>query len=126
MTNRFIHDTRTGWKCDLNYAFIQGFRFDIALYRCRKIGISGLPEYAEHIKQILDLKEKHARFFYNRETKYVCETELNLPDSVGCCEYRLGDDRMFALCNYTEKEVTVKVLGTDITLAPCGIACVEK
>ena len=32
----------------------------------------------------------------------------------------------FALCNYTEKEVTVNVLGTDVTLAPCGIACVEK
>ena len=125
MTNRFIHDTRPGWKSDLNYAFIQGFRFDIALYRCRKIGIGGLPEYAEHIKTILDLKAKHARFFYNRETKYVCETELSLPEGVGCCEYKLGDDRMFALCNYTENEVTVTVLNKTVALTPCGIACIE-
>ncbi len=124
MSNRFIHDCRPGWQNELNYAFVQGFRYDIALFRCRKITISGLPEYAEHIKMIMDKKAEYERFFYNRETKYVCDTELSLPAGVLYAEYTLGNERMFALgsCNSTPTEVTV--CGKTVTIEPYGVDCV--
>ena len=124
MTNRFIHDCRTGWQNDLNHAFINGFRYDVALFRCRKIGIASMPEYGEHLEKILKLKEEYSRFFYDREAKYVCETELSLPAEIKYCEYVNGDERMFALRNDAETPVTFTLLGKEMTLEGYGIECV--
>ncbi len=123
MTNRFIHDCRPGWQNELNYAFIQGFRFDVALFRCRKISITGIPEYAEHIKKIMDKKTEYSRFFYNREAKYVCDTELTLPAGVFYTEYTLGDERMFALRSENTVPTEVTICGKTVTLEPFGIDC---
>ncbi len=124
MTNRFIHDCRRGWKNDLNHAFIQGFRYDVALYRCRKIGIGSLPKYGEHLGKILALKHEYSRFFYDPNAKYVCETALELPDSIRYCEYVNGDERMFALRNDSDKTVEFDVCGKHVSLEEYGIACV--
>ncbi len=124
MTNRFLHDCRPGWKNDLNYAFVQGFRYDVALFRCRKIGIAGLPEHAEHIGKIMAKKAEYARFFYNRETKYVVETALDLPAGVYYVEYVLGEERMFALRSENATETKVSIGEKTVTLEPFGIDCV--
>ena len=124
MTNRFIHDCRTGWKDDLNHAFINGYRYDVALFRCRKIGIGSMPEYGEHLAKILKLKQEYSRFFYSVETKYVCETDLDLPAEIKYCEYVRGDERMFALRNDSESEIEIDVCGKHIKMEANGIACV--
>lgn len=124
MTNRFIHDCRKGWKNDLNHAFIQGFRYDVALFRCRKIGIGSMPEYGEHLEKIMKLKEEYSRFFYDRAARYVCDTELSLPSEIKYCEYVNGDERMFALRNDSEQAVTFTLFDKEITLEGYGITCV--
>lgn len=126
MTNRFIHDCRAGWKDDLNHAFINGYRFDVALFRCRKIGIGSMPEYGEHLSKILKLKEEYSRFFYDRDGKYVCETELTLPAEVKYCEYvnTRTNERMFALRNDSNKPVDLDILSKHLSLEANGIACV--
>jgi len=124
MTNRFIHDCRTGWKDDLNHAFINGFRYDVALFRCRKIGIGSMPEYGEHLEKIFRLKEEYSRFFYDRNARYVCQTELDLPEEIKYCEYVNGSERMFALRNDSSKEVEFDILSKHIILEANGIACV--
>ncbi|MBQ7866548.1 MAG: hypothetical protein IJ354_00150 [Clostridia bacterium] len=124
MTNRYLHDERTGWKDDLNYTFIQGFRFDVAIFRSRKVGIAAMPDYAKHVKKLLSLKQEYARFFYSREARYVCQTDLTLPAGVFYTEYICGDERMFALRTELEESITLDVLGKTVTLEPRGVACV--
>jgi len=124
MTNRYLHDERTGWKDDLNYTFIQGFRFDVAIFRSRKVGIAAMPNYAQHVKKLLSLKQEFARFFYSREARYVCQTDLSLPEGVFYTEYVCGDERMFALRTELDKSITLDVLGNTVTLEPRGVACV--
>ena len=125
ITNRWIHDCRRGWRDDLNHAFIFGMRFDVAIWRCRKIGVAGLPEYGEHLKKLLDLKEKYRRFFYDWENgRFVCDTALDLPEGIFCCEYKNGDERMFALRSAADETLTFEVCGRSVILAPQDVACV--
>ena len=125
ITNRWIHDCRRGWRDDLNHAFIFGMRFDVAIWRCRKIGVAGLPEYGEHLKKLLELKEKYRRFFYDWENgRFVCDTALDLPEGIFCCEYKNGDERMFALRSAADETLTFEVCGRSVTLAPQDVACV--
>ncbi|MBO7376025.1 MAG: hypothetical protein J6V01_02875 [Clostridia bacterium] len=125
MTNRFIHDERDGFRDDLNHAFIYGFRFDVAPYRCRKISVAGLPEYAEHLKKLLDLKREYAEFFYYG--KFVCDTDLSLPSGVRYCEYLNagGTGRMFALWNSGKEDASFEICGREVRLGAGCVACIK-
>ena len=121
MTNRFIHDEREGFRDDLNHAFIYGFRYDVAIYRCRKACVTELPAYAAHLKKLLDLKKEYSEFFYGG--KFVCETDLSLPEGVKYCEYEAGGKRMFALWNNSKEEKSFDVIGRTVTLPAGEVAC---
>lgn len=134
ITNRWIHDCRKGWRDDLNHAFIHGFRYDVAIWRCRKIGIAGLPAYAEHVGKLLALREEYSRFFYDGcvggGARYVCDTELDVPAGIYYAEYvRPADhERLFALRNGAKEDtpaLTFDVCGQTVTLAPGEVACVN-
>ena len=126
MTNRFIHDEREGFRDDLNHAFIYGFRFDVAPYRCRKISVAGLPEYGAHLKKLLDLKREYAEFFYYG--KFVCDTDLSLPAGVRCCEYLNagGTGRMFALWNSGKEDASLEICGREVSLGAGCVTCIKK
>jgi len=121
MTNRFIHDCRDDYKSQLNFAFIQGHRFDVSIYRGRVCGIAGEPEYTNYIKKLIDLKEIYKRFFY--EGKYVVDTQLSLPKGVHMCEYVHGNERLFAFWNMNEAPCSVSVSGNDVLLNADDVAC---
>lgn len=124
ISNRWIHDCRRGWKDDLNHAFIYGMRFDVAIWRCRKVGIAALPEYGEHLKKLLDLKAEHSRFFYDWDrARFVCDTDLTLPEGIHCCEYKNGDEHLFAMRSDAAETLTFDILGRSVTLAPQDVAC---
>ena len=124
ISNRWIHDCRRGWKDDLNHAFIYGMRFDVAIWRCRKVGIAALPEYGEHLKKLLDLKAEHSRFFYDwGRARFVCDTDLTPPEGIHCCEYKNGDEHLFALRSDAAETLTFDILGRSVTLAPQDVAC---
>ncbi len=95
MTNRLLHDCRKHWKEDLNFAFVFGNRFDVAVYRSRA-DIEQIPEYAQHVGKLLTLKKQYAEFLYDRQAKFVCDDELSLPDGGIYAEYKNGGKKMFA------------------------------
>lgn len=97
VTNRFIHDEREDYKLQLNYALVCGYRFDIAIYRCRKIDMSGVPDYAEHIKRLLEYKEKYSRFFY--PSKFSMEELPDVPKDVLVTEYVDGEEHLVLMLN---------------------------
>ncbi len=124
MTNRHVHDDADCcfWKSALNHAFITGLRFDVSIYRGRLIGIKGLPRYADYIKKLTALREKYHEFFYHG--KFVCNTDLSLPDGVHYAEYEADGKRMFALWNGDEAAHTLEIFDQKITLAPQEVGCV--
>lgn len=61
-SNRFLHDDKEGFKKHLNYAFVFGLLFDVAIFRCRGI-IADLPEYANHVKALNDLRDQYRDYF---------------------------------------------------------------
>ena len=124
ISNRQPHDCRAGYETELNFAFIHGFRFDVSLYRSR-VSVTALPAFGERVERLIKLKEEYHRFFYEREAKYVCETDLSLPAGIRYAEYRYGDERMFAFSNETKADVTLDVLGKSVTVKALDVACIS-
>lgn len=124
MSNRFVHDCRTHWKDELNFAFVFGNRFDVAIYRCRA-GISAIPAYARHLGRLLAIKERYKAFFYDRQAAFVCDDKLTVPKGVVYAEYKNGGTKLFALANGTSKAVRVDVMGQTVTVHAHDVLCVE-
>lgn len=122
MTNRLLHDCRKHWKEDLNFAFVFGNRFDVAVYRSRA-DIEQIPEYAQHVGKLLTLKKQYAEFLYDRQAKFVCDDELSLPDGGIYAEYKNGGKKNVRLSNRTEKDVTINVFGNTVTVTAKDVAC---
>lgn len=103
VTNRFIHDERNDYKLQLNYALLCGYRFDVSIYRGRKLEMNDVPNYAKHVKKLIDFKEKYHRFFYPAN---FCMEELpELPSHVLMSEYVNQNDRLVMMLN-TDRETT--------------------
>jgi hypothetical protein len=124
MTNRFIHDERTDYILQLNYAFVMGYRFDVSIYRGRVIGIDGMKTYANHIKKLIDLKEKYHRFFY--EGKFVVKTIYSLPENIIMTEYEYKEEVLFVFMNKNHTTCTFEVDGHAITLECDDVYCMLK
>lgn len=64
ITNRLIHDDKTFYQHHLAYAFVNGLRFDVSVYRGREVDITALPNYAEYLSYLLTIKQNYCEFFY--------------------------------------------------------------
>lgn len=121
MTNRFIHDRRTDWKLQLNWAFAMGFRFDVSIYRGRVVGIAGEPEYGEYVKKLIDLRKRWSRFFYGGN--FVSDTCFDLPPSVVMTEYRAGQETLQVFVNKSGKPIRFRAGAAEIELEGDGVEC---
>ena len=122
LSNRHIHDFAHRYEEAMCHSFIMGLRFDVSIYRGRKIGVKELPAYAARVKELIALKEKYKEFFYHGT--FVCDTELSLPDGVWYSEYKANGKRMFALWNKTSEDLTFDVLGHTVTVGAMNVDCV--
>lgn len=68
VTNRFLHDEQQDWEKHMNYAFVHGLIYDVALYRCRAKSIEVCPNLAACMKRHIDLRKEYLPFF--TEGKY--------------------------------------------------------
>ncbi len=118
ISNRMAHDEKAGYRRELNYAFVHGLLFDVALWRCRIDSIDDCPNYAAYLKQLTDLRSAYRDFF--TEGAYDMLPD-GLPDTVRGAQYTRGDRRILALWNDGADAVTV--LGTSI--APGKAAVIE-
>ena len=125
VTNRFAHDEKPSFRHELNFAFVNGLRYDVSIYRGRVTDVSGVPEYASHLRSLLDLKEKHRRFFY--EGRFLGEdTSIDKPLTVTANLYSADDgSQLLALWNESREPITISAYGTAYTLSPNEIRCVE-
>ncbi|MEI3059086.1 MAG: hypothetical protein V8T53_12070 [Eubacteriales bacterium] len=53
----------------------------------------------------------------------MCDTDLTLPEGIHCCEYKNGDEHLFALRSDAAETLTFDILGRSVTLAPQDVAC---
>ena len=75
--------------------------------------------------RILDLKAEYSRFFYVwGNARFVCDTDLTLPEGIHCCEYKNGTEHLFALRSDAAETLTFDILGRSVTLAPQDVTCV--
>lgn len=87
ISNRFIHDERTGWEDQLNYAFTYNLAFDVAIHRGRRT-IDAVPAYAEKIERFIALRREYAHLF---ETGTF---ELTRDDSIVTTTYSADDEHL--------------------------------
>ncbi len=120
-TDRFVHDNKAGTDRQLGHAFIHGYRHDICPWRGRA-HIGQLPELAEKIGKILSLKERYRKFFY--EGQYTGDLNLDLPAVVKYGEFVNGAERMYALWNDSDKEITIEIENKTITLGAQEVGCI--
>ena len=118
ITNRFAHDEKEGFESELDYAFVNGLRYDVSMYRGRLIDISGQPRYGEYLKYLLDLKEEYREFFY--EGKFIGDdTSIEKPvDIIANLFENKEGSRLLILWNTSDKKISVKAYNKKYTLLP--------
>lgn len=116
ISNRWAHAEEPGFVYKLNYAFVTGLIFDVSIYRGRRVDMSGAPQYAARIAELVALRERYHAFFYGG--RFVsAERELALPPRIHAAVYERDGARILALCNNTAAEVSLTVYGKNVTLA---------
>ena len=82
------------------------------------IGIAGLPDYAEYLKKLLDLKEEYREFFY--EGRFLGDDpSLKKPLFITANLFESPDGRrLFVFWNESDANHTVEAYGGAFTLKP--------
>ncbi len=125
-TNRLLHDCRDHWRDELNYTYIYGLRFDVSIYRGRRVGIKGIPAYAAYVAKLNALRAQHHDFFFGN-AKFVYDT---VPEVVGNEIIDFGElvspdgRRLLNLANYSDTDATVKVKEKTHTVPAHGVLSV--
>lgn len=104
ISNRFLHDEKKGWKRHLNYAFVYGLIYDISIYRGRAESLKEVPEYAEYVGKLIELRKKYIEFF--TDGKFDMPS-FALPANVRAAEYLFNGKKIIVLWNDSDKIVEV-------------------
>ena len=99
-SNRFIHDEKKGWKKHLNYAFVFGLIYDVAVYRCRK-SLEDAPNFGEYVRTLVDKRRKHLNHFIYGKFDLP---SMPLPERIWGAEYTFEGETVIALWNDTEND----------------------
>lgn len=97
VSNRGRHDEKIGWEKDLNYTFVHGLIFDVALWRCRIKSIDDLPNYGRKVGELIALRKEYLDFF--TLGKYDI---LDMPNGVWGAKYTYNGESIAALWNDTD------------------------
>ena len=123
ISNRFIHDDKPGFRDHLNYAFVYGLIFDVCIYRGRVCGIAGVPDYAEHVKYLTDLKEKYHDYFYHGRFESMFGEPV--PAGIRSAKFRYGNGYLVTFWNTTDKDASFVLYGKEITAAAKDVTAAE-
>ena len=123
ISNRFIHDDKPGFRDHLNYAFVYGLIFDVCIYRGRVCGIAGVPDYAEHVKYLTDLKEKYHDYFYHGRFESMFGEPV--PAGIRSAKFRCGNGYLVTFWNTTDMDASFVLYGKEITVAAKDVSAAE-
>lgn len=101
VTNRFLHDEQQDWEKHMNYAFVHGLIYDVALYRCRAKSIEVCPNLAACMKRHIDLRKEYLPFF--TEGKYDIPRHP-LPEKVWGAAYTWNGKTIQTVWNDSGKD----------------------
>ena len=99
VSNRLIHDEKEGWQRYLNYAFVHGLLYDVAIYRCRAESIENVPNYARYLGKLISLKNQYADFFTDGKYDLSELTDQNIVS----VKYTYRDKEIMAVWNDSQK-----------------------
>lgn len=119
ITNRFIHDEREDYRLQLNYALVCGYRFDVSIYRGRVTDMSGVPNYAGHVKRLLEYKEKHRRFFY--PSGFAMRELPDMPSGLMMTQYISGGEQLTLILNCCREEQEFSWDGGEYRIPGWGV-----
>ncbi|GGF61220.1 hypothetical protein GCM10010912_03050 [Paenibacillus albidus] len=120
MSNRFIHDERSDFKRQLNFAFVYGYRFDIAIFRSRAT-VTEVEAYARHIQGLIALRESYAEFFYHGT--FSLDTDMELPEGIIKTEFVHKAGRLLVFWNDSMEEKQLTYQSRMIRLAANELLC---
>ena len=123
ISNRFIHDDKDGFRDHLNYAFVYGLIFDVCIYRGRRCGIDGVPAYGEHVRYLLELKERYHDYFYHGRFASMFGEEV--PACVRSAKFHGQNGYIVTFWNTTDKNITFPLYGREISVAAKDVAVAE-
>ncbi len=109
VSQRGLHDERMDWEAQLNYSFVHGLIFDVALWRCRIKSIDDLPNYGKKVGELVELRKAYLDHFTLGSYDF-----LELPKNVWGAKYTYNGKSIAALWNNSESEFTM----ADKTIPP--------
>ncbi len=124
VSNRFIHDDKDGFRDHLNYAFVYGLIFDVCIYRGRVCGIAGIPEYAEHVRYLTDIKAKYHKYFYRGRFESMFGEPV--PSGIRSAKFHAEDgDFLVSFWNTTGRDAEFTLYGREIKIPAHEVAVME-
>ena len=98
--------------------------FDVCISRGRVCGISGLPDYAEHVKYLTNIKSQYAKYFYHGN--FVSMFKEPVPCGVRSAKFVSKDGSyIVAFWNTTAEDVTFELYNKTITVKSKDVAVME-
>ena len=122
ISNRWTHDEKKGYIDELNYAFVFGMIFDVSIFRGRMGGMKNQPNYAEHIKRLIDLKKRYRQFFYTPSFSYDPKL-LQVPHGITAARYQTKDGILFVCMNETSQDISFDYNCFPVTVAAHDVSC---
>ncbi|MNI21906.1 hypothetical protein D3C73_754480 [compost metagenome] len=120
MSNRYMHDERSDFKQQLHFAFVYGYRFDIAIFRSRAT-ITSAEAYGIHIKELIALRDRYSEFFYHGI--FSLDTDMELPEGIIKTEYVHHARRLFVFWNDSKDEKQISFQNRTIRLGANELLC---
>ena len=108
----------------MRISFTCGLIFDVCIYRGRVFGIEGLPEYANHIKYLNDIKAAYKPYFYHGT--YRSMYGENLPDGIMSGKFTASNGSyIVTFWNKTDNDLGFELYGKYITVKAKDVAVAE-
>lgn len=123
-SNRGLHDDKEGFRNHLNFAFTYGLIFDVSIYRGRRIGVAGLPEYAEYLKKLIDIRNEYSKYFCLG--RFATMYGEPLPNVIRAAKFKADDGSFIvSMWNTDSKDVTFTLYGKEITVKANDVGVAE-
>jgi hypothetical protein len=117
ITNRLIHDEKTFYQHHLAFAFVNGLRFDVSVYRGRETDIIAVPNYAEYLSYLLTIKQHYCEFFYDG-VFIGDDVSVKKPLHITANLFRSNEGKeLLVLWNSGHHDETVEAYSVSYTLA---------
>ena len=96
----------------------------MTIYRGRRIGVAGLPDYAEYLKKLIDIRNEYSKYFCLG--RFATMYGEPLPSVIRSAKFKADDGSFIvSMWNTDSKDVTFTLYGKDITIKANDVGVAE-